>query len=366
VFDYTILDGIRDGYLCPAFSIGADDKIDPTKLRTRQGEYTAESSDAQMIAAMDNHIAQMVHHGSDRRAWLIFEAGTHSATAMAQRMTEWGIATGLVLGETDAMERRRVIDAFRSGRLRAIVNVNALTTGFDVPAVDLLVMRRPTKSLGLYIQQVGRALRTIGGNIEASIAAGKADCAVLDFAGNIDRHGPLDFIRPKQSKSRLVSCEACGTRNASAARNCWHCGEPMTKLCPACLGIVQKGILDCPHCAYDMRVPEAGGAAAPKLRETPSGAALISSYKSGTAREGGWLPVRLAYEAEGAHVLADTNGDKWTLPPELVSHAAAARWVRGSGGTVEAILLPNGASRSSALQVLATGASLIVPLPAAA
>ena len=128
-----ILDGIRDGFLCPAFSIGATDKVDPTKLRVRQGEFTAESSDAQMLAAMDNHIAQMVHHCNDRRAWLVFEAGTKAAKAMAQRMIEWGIPTGLVLGETPAMERASIIEAFRKGRLRALVNVLALTTGFDVP-----------------------------------------------------------------------------------------------------------------------------------------------------------------------------------------------------------------------------------------
>jgi DNA repair protein RadD len=113
VYTYSILDGIRDGYLCPAFSLGADDKMDPTKLRVRKGEFTSESSDAQMLAAMDNHIAQMVHHGADRRAWLVFEAGTKAAEAMARRMGEWGIPTGLVLGTTSADARAQAIDAFR-------------------------------------------------------------------------------------------------------------------------------------------------------------------------------------------------------------------------------------------------------------
>jgi DNA repair protein RadD len=369
VFRYGILDGIRDGYLCPAFSIGADDKIDVSKLRTRQGEFTAESSDAQMIAAMDNHIAQMVHHASDRRAWLIFEAGTNSALAMARRMNEWGIPTGVVLGDTPAADRAQTIEAYRMGRLRALVNVNALTTGFDVQGVDLLVMRRPTKSLGLYIQQVGRGLRTIGGNIETSIAAGKADCAVLDFAGNIDRHGPLDFIRPKESKSRLVSCEACNTRNSAAAMRCWHCDEPMTKLCPACLGVVQKGVLDCPHCEYDMRIAPAGageGASAPKLRERPSGAALISAFKAGSERVGGWLPIRQSWQdTQTSEVIAvDANGGRWVLPRSLVDHAPSARWLRGDADTASALLLPNGASRTSARQISADGVEIIVPLPA--
>jgi len=371
VFRYTIIDGIRDGYLCPAFSIGADDKIDESKLRLSKGEFTAASSDPQMIAEMDNHIAQMVHHGGDRRAWLVFEAGTKAATAMAARMNEWRIPTGLVLGTTPAGERARAIEAFRAGRLRALVNINALTTGFDVPDVDLLVMRRPTQSLGLYIQQVGRALRTIGGNIEASVAAGKADCAVLDFAGNIDRHGPLDFIRPKETTSRLVSCDECGKRNASAAVKCWSCDAPMTKLCPACLGIVRKGTLDCPHCDYDMRIEASGEAEPAKLSETPSGAALIASYKSRQdERSGGWRPIARVSKAETSFLalvqLPATDAGWHTLPDTLGEHADAARWLRIGQDGVEAVLIPNGASRSSVRQVSLDGSQIIVPMPAVA
>jgi superfamily II DNA or RNA helicase len=69
-------------------------------------------------------------------------------------------------------------------------------------------------SLGLYIQMTGRLLRTIGGNIEASIRAGKADGIVLDFAGNIDQHGPLDFIRPKDTSNRAGQCEDAASATA--------------------------------------------------------------------------------------------------------------------------------------------------------
>lgn len=165
-----------------------------------------------------------------------------------------GRAGGASARDHSPGERAVTIAAFRAGRLRCLVNVAALTTGFDVQQVDMLVMRRATMSLGLYIQMTGRLLRTIGGNIEASIRAGKADGLVLDFADNISRHGPLDFIRPKDSKSRLVSCEACGKRNGSAAVKCWNCDEPIHKLCPACLVNIPKGTLDCPECGHDMRV----------------------------------------------------------------------------------------------------------------
>ena len=364
VYRYSILDGIRDGYLVPAFSVAADDKLDPAKLKTRQGEYTGDSQDAQMLSLMDNHIAQMVHHGANRRAWLCFEALTKAARAMVERLKQWGVPAGLVLGETPAGERAASIAAYRAGRLRCLVNVAALTTGFDVQEVDMLVMRRATKSLGLYIQMTGRLLRTIGGNIEASERAGKADGIVLDFAGVIDAHGPLDFIRPKETPSRLVSCEACNKRNAVAAMRCWSCDEPMTKLCPACLGCVAKGVLDCPTCGYDMRTGGAGTERkAAALLETPSGAALIASYKTGAERMGGWLPIRRAWEREGVHSVCTDRGEVFAMPAALQAYAVEARWLRAAEGVVDAVLVPNGANRSSVRQYGADGGMLVVPMP---
>lgn len=363
VYRYGILDGIRDGYLVPAFSAPAADKIDPDKLRTRQGEYTADSQDAQMLALMDSHIAQMIHHGAQRRAWLCFEASTKAAKAMTERLNAWGIPTGLVLGETPAGERAATIAAYRRGALRCLVNVAALTTGFDVQEVDMLVMRRRTKSLGLYIQMVGRLLRTIGGNIAESIRRGKADGLVVDFAGNIDQHGPLDFLRPKETKASLVSCDACGNRNPVAARNCWSCDEPMMKLCPACLEPVQKGTLDCPHCQHDMRVAGGEPRKTAALLETPSGAALIAAYKTGAERLGGWLPIRKTWEKDGASWVLTVNGDAFQLPEVLAAHAVDARWIRVSEGALAGLLVPNGASRNSVRQYGLGGEFLIVPMP---
>lgn len=364
VYRYGIIDGIRDGYLVPAFSATADDKIDVSKLRVRQGEFTGDSQDAQMLDLMDNHVAQMVHHGQDRRAWLCFEASTKAAKAMTARLNEWGVPTGLVLGETPGGERANTIAAYRAGRLRCLVNVAALTTGFDVQEVDMLVMRRRTKSLGLYIQMTGRLLRTIGGNIERSVAAGKADGIVLDFAGNIDQHGPLDFIRPKETRANLVSCEECGARNARAAARCWKCDALMTKLCPACLANIARFHLDCPACGHNMRREDTGGESRHKLFDTPSGAALIASYRTGNERVGGWLPIMRVFGREEGSVTVVAGSERIDVTGALAEHVRAARWLRLDGDQVVALLLPNGMSRSSAVQIMADGSSLIVPLPA--
>lgn len=364
---YPIIDGIRDGYLVPAFSATVDDKMDTATLKISQGEYTGSSQDVQMIAMMDNHLAQMLVIGADRKRWLLFEASTKAAKAMTKRMNEWGIPTGLVLGMTPHGERTATIAAFRAGRLRALVNVSALTTGFDVQEVDMLVMRRRTTSLGLYIQMIGRGLRTVGGNIEASIAAGKADCLVCDYADNISTHGVLDFIRPKDSAPRLTSCECCGARNPTAAAKCWSCSEPMTKNCPMCLETIRKYELDCPHCGFDMRSGPRDEAKPAKLLDTPSGAALIASYRTGTARDGGWLPIMRVFGRSDTEAIAATpDGTQYTIAGPLAAHARAARWLRcAASGEVDAVLVPNGANRKSVLQITADGMSLVVPMPVA-
>jgi DNA repair protein RadD len=366
VYTYNILQGIRDGYLCPACSPPMDDKVDLSRLRTRQGDYTTESIDAQMleIKQMDNHIAQMIHYGSDRRSWLIFEASTKAAQAMAARLQQWGIPAGCVIDKTAPQERARLIEQFRAGSLRALVNVNALTVGFDVPHVDLEVMRRPTKSRGLYIQQIGRMLRTIGGDIAASIAAGKADAMLLDFAGNIDTHGPLDFIEIGDTrKAKLIGCETCGARVAAAAPTCWSCGGTMLKNCPACLSSIPRRELVCSECGHDMRTGGAGPREV-KLSDRPSGSALIAAYKgAGVERAGGWLPISQVWEDAGGAIYAKTGETVTVIPDTLANAAKTARWLK-MGDSVS-VLVPNGTSRTSARQILANGAEIIVPLPAA-
>jgi DNA repair protein RadD len=127
--------------LVPAFSAPADDKIDVTKLKKRQGEYDTASQDAQMLALMDNHIAQMIHHGaSGAPGWC--SRRRRRPRAMTERLKQWGIPAGWCSARRPAGERAATIAAFRAGRLRCLVNVAALTTGFDVQEVDMLVMRR--------------------------------------------------------------------------------------------------------------------------------------------------------------------------------------------------------------------------------
>jgi DNA repair protein RadD len=125
------------------------------------------------------------------------------------------------------MSAEGIIAAFKAGEITCLVNVNVLTTGFNVPQVDLLAMLRPTLSTGLYVQMVGRGTRK---------AEGKTNCLVLDFAGNVRRHGPVDSVDPK-SKSGVP-------------------GEAPVKVCPECDELVAISAYECPCCGYEWPRPD--------------------------------------------------------------------------------------------------------------
>ena len=99
-----------------------------------------------------------------------------------------GFPCATIFGDTPKAERDRIIAAFKRDEVRALASMGVLTTGFNAPAVDLIAMLRPTKSTGLYVQMAGRGTR---------LAPGKENCLVLDFAGNVARHGPIDLVKPK-------------------------------------------------------------------------------------------------------------------------------------------------------------------------
>src|SRR5690606_29388459 len=120
--------------------------------------------------------------------------------------------------ETPTSVRDELLARFRSGALRYLVNVNVLTTGFDAPNIDAVGLLRPTLSPGLFYQMCGRGFR---------LHPSKTDCLVLDFGGNVLRHGPVDRLE-------------IGERHADRG------SEPPAKECPACRSLIAAGYARCP------------------------------------------------------------------------------------------------------------------------
>jgi DNA repair protein RadD len=233
VYTYNLADGVRDGYLAPLVSKATGVEIDVSGVARRGGEFVAGALEA---AADKRDVVQgaageIVRLGAERNAWLAFCSGVDHAHHVRDALRERGICTETVTGETPTGDRDRIIRGFRAGQIRCLTNAMVLTTGFDVPHVDLIAMLRPTLSTGLYVQTLGRGTR---------LAPGKTDCLVLDFSGNVRRHGPVDAVsirtsggRPKGEREdvavkpdsvRARICPNCQTYNALDVWSCVSCG----------------------------------------------------------------------------------------------------------------------------------------------
>lgn len=232
-----------EGYLSPVISKGSLNKIDLTNVRMRGGEFNESdlamaASDPALVRAT---VTEIVTLGADRKAWLIFASGLKHAAMLQEEFDAQGYQLDVVSGDDDMAVRSGKIVAFKRGDTRGIINCGVLTTGFDHPAVDLVAMVRATASPGLYVQIVGRGTRPVyaaGVDMDdresrrAAIANGpKPNCLVLDYGGNVDRHGFIDAIRVKEKGASkggdapVKTCEKCQTVNHAAARVCIECGH---------------------------------------------------------------------------------------------------------------------------------------------
>lgn len=150
-------------------------------------------------------VSQIVEFAENRKGVMIFAATVEHAREVTGLLPV-GLAA-LITGETPGPERDRIIEAFKAQAYRYLVNVAVLTTGFDAPHVDLIAILRPTESVSLYQQIVGRGLR---------LAPGKTDCLILDYAGNPhDLYAP-EVGTPKGKSDNVpvqVFCPACGFAN---------------------------------------------------------------------------------------------------------------------------------------------------------
>lgn len=199
-YEANVADLITAGYLCPLTAQhGAN--VDLSGVRMVGGEFNLGQLGERMAAMelVQHHADLIIERCANRNAWLIFCVTVQHASAISAALKVRGISAAYVSGETPNDERDQIIGDFKAGRLRALVNCNILTTGFDHPATDAVVMLRPTMSPGLYVQMVGRGLR---------LHESKTNCLVLDFGGNVRRHGFIDAVEPPRKGKKGEAQEA--------------------------------------------------------------------------------------------------------------------------------------------------------------
>ena len=224
-YDLPVRRLIDAGHLVPIVTPPVSLGVDTAKVKTRGGDFVLGELDDPAMKITRAALDEAKVLAKDRRSWLVFCVSVEHAKMARDCLADLAFGTvAIVTGETPSGERDSIIKRFRAGEIRAICNVDVLTTGFDAPIVDCLVMLRPTQSTGLYIQMAGRGMR---------LHPGKADCLLLDYGGNVERHGPITDpnVRSTGAGAKVEKregwiCKKCDAENGMMRTECGECGAP--------------------------------------------------------------------------------------------------------------------------------------------
>lgn len=275
VYTYGIRQGVDDGYLTPLSSKPLSTNYDVTGVRTSMGDFKASDYRAAVDSDGLNRLVaeEVLDVEGHRNKALLFFRGVEHCARMRDEFQRRGRKVEMVHGGTPNGERRRLINALKSGELWGICNDNTMSTGTNVVGIDLIVDGYRTKSAPRYVQRAGRGTRVVyppGFDPEAVDAearraaiAGyiKPNCRYMDFAGNIKEHGPVDMIEPRRPGKGQ--------------------GEAPVKICPSCFEINHASVRRCSCCGHEFDIEEK-----PRFEARSDTAPILSV----TTAE--WLPVR--------------------------------------------------------------------------
>lgn len=239
----TMRDLINEGALCDYRIFAPPASIDRASLDVgATGDFTGPSMRAaahksKIVGDIVGHYRKLV---SGKRA-ICFVVDVEQAVEMAQAFRDAGYRAEAVSANTPEAIREQIIAKFAAGKLDILCNVDLFGEGFDVPAVEVVIMGRPTESYGLYVQQFGRALRVLTGKLHGII---------IDHVGNVKRHG-----LPDAPRVWTLFNEERGKR---AQRD--PDAIPVTA-CPSCFMAYEAFHPKCPFCGHK---PEPAGRSLPE------------------------------------------------------------------------------------------------------
>ena len=242
---------INKGYLSALVPFATNHKIDVSNVKITNGEFNQkELAKAVNVGNITEKILDdAIELAKNRNKWLIFAAGIEHGKDICKILNEKGILTTCVFGDLSNSERDKNIQDFKAGKYKAIVNYGVLTTGFDCPEIDCIIMIRPTLSPVLWVQMLGRGTRP---------SANKENCLVLDYAGNTERLGAINDPKipnksktknkkQKQGEATLKTCPMCNAANIANNAYCWKCnyffkGEKLNSV-SSDLALIEKTFL---------------------------------------------------------------------------------------------------------------------------
>lgn len=332
VYSYDIGRGIEDGWLSPLSSKGMTTGFDLSGVGSLGGDYKkgALSAAVNKDDITREAVAEAIAYGEKRRTALFFCSGVDHAHNVRDEVRRYGLTCETIHGKTPAGERRQIIEDLKAGRIWGVSNDAILTTGTNIPGIDLIADLAPTKSTSRYVQKAGRGTRPVwpsGFNPDnataeerrAAIARGpKANCLYLDYARNVSYHGPVDSVQARSP----------GKGD----------GTPPVKQCPqddgGCGELVHISIMACPCCGHEFPPSEdvkitAQAADVPILSKAEATWRVVTdrSFAYHEGKEDKPPSVKCSY------MTGYTSINEWLCPQHTgFAQSKAHRWWTAHGG----------------------------------
>lgn len=232
-----------------------------------------------------------------------FAVDVESAVELAAAFRQQGVPAEMLSGTTPANNRYKILAKFAAGEIKQLCTCDIISEGFDLPAVEVCSMARPTQSYGLYIQQFGRALR---------IFPGKSTATLLDHVGNVLLHGLPDAARGW----------SLDRRDRRSRRNEGDAPIPL-RSCLGCAGVYERTRVVCPYCGYKV---EPAGRGSPEMVD----GSLIELDPDVLARMRGEIAaaeqLRIPYGAAPEVVGALRRNHRERMEAQTALRAAMAQW----------------------------------------
>ena len=235
VFDYmiegpTVRDLIHGGFLSD-YKMYAPTGIDTEGVKiTASGDFNQQALyDRTEVSTIVGDIVGEYLRLSEGRQGITFAVNVKNAIDITEAYNDAGVPAVLVTAKTPATERFNIMQDFRAGYYKQLVNVATMTEGIDLPQIGVVSLARPTASLGLFLQMIGRCLRVSDDGKPATI---------IDHGGNLLRHGAPDDVRTWSLNRR-------GRKSQKPD------DVPLVTVCPECMGVYERKLgRVCIYCGY--------------------------------------------------------------------------------------------------------------------
>jgi DNA repair protein RadD len=248
---------VTEGFLAPFAERGSDLAYDVSTFKIERGEFKADDLGALVdYPKTEAIVEQAIARSAGRLFKLCFCINLRHCDIVAAILAKKGLTSVILHGKMTADERREARELFELGLVDVAINCNIWAIGYNFRRLDCIWLIRPIASVGFFIQVAGRLTRT---------ADGKDDGLLLDYGGNVSRHGHFGKpeVRPPSKggggATKLCKAPECGEKNSEQARYCAVCKSQfveMFKDCPKCATQVDRMTQVCPKCTYGWPINE--------------------------------------------------------------------------------------------------------------